>query len=44
MTPSPAWARALRALTLLAIDPEGLRGLTLSFGTVYDGADRVREQ
>ncbi|MDT8326728.1 MAG: magnesium chelatase subunit D [Roseovarius sp.] len=26
---SPAWARALRALTLLAIDPEGLRGLTL---------------
>jgi hypothetical protein len=29
MTPSPAWARALRALTLLAIDPEGLRGLTL---------------
>ncbi|MGR3700161.1 MAG: magnesium chelatase subunit D, partial [Roseovarius sp.] len=29
MTPSPAWARALRALTLLAVDPEGLRGLTL---------------
>ncbi|MGX0976704.1 magnesium chelatase subunit D [Roseovarius sp. MBR-51] len=29
MTPSPAWARALRALTLLAIDPERLRGLTL---------------
>ena len=29
MTSSPAWARAMRALTLLAVDPEGLRGLTL---------------
>lgn len=29
MSDSPDWARALRALTLLAVDPEGLRGLTL---------------
>uniref|UniRef100_UPI002636960F magnesium chelatase subunit D n=1 Tax=uncultured Roseovarius sp. TaxID=293344 RepID=UPI002636960F len=29
MTDSPAWARGLRALALLAVDPEGLRGLTL---------------
>lgn len=29
MNVSAAWARALRALSLLAIDPEGLRGLHL---------------
>jgi magnesium chelatase subunit D len=29
MSGSAAWARALRALSLLAIDPEGLRGLHL---------------
>jgi magnesium chelatase subunit D len=29
MTDNPAWARALSALALLAVDPTGLRGLTL---------------
>jgi len=29
MTGNPAWARALSALALLAVDPAGLRGLTL---------------
>lgn len=29
MTDSPAWVRAMRALSLLAVDPDGLRGVTV---------------